>query len=130
MLMLRELTCRHLGLDMKPMIESEYGSDRVMDDYQEGATESHIYLNTARGQKIDLIRVLNVMFEQGRFTGKNGAKLTKKDFFTEMGRLFHVDLSNYDKDLSRSMSDGTKLEKHLMTFDHMKEKMIELWNSR
>ena len=129
-LMLRELTCRQLGIEMKPMIESEYGSDRVVEECDEPQTESPIYLSTTKGQKIDLIRILNVMYEQGRFTGKDGSKLTKKEFFIEAGRAFHVDLSNYDKDLSRSMSDSTKLEKHLKPFEEMREKMIELWNSK
>ena len=130
LLMLRELTCRQLGIEMKPMIESEYGSDRVVEECDDTYTESPIYLSTAKGQKIDLIRVLNVMYEQGRFTGKDGSKLTKKDFFIEAGRTFHVDLSNYDKDLSRSMSDSTKLDKHLKPFEDMKKKMEEIWNSK
>ena len=130
MLMLRELTCRHLAIEMKPMIESEYGCDKVAEECDELYTESPIYLNTAKGQKIDLIRVLNVMFEQGRFKGKDGTKLTKKDFFTEMGHTLHVDLSEYDKDLSRSMSDSTKLEKHTKPFEDMKQKMIDIWNSK
>ena len=130
LLMLRELTCRQLGIEMKPMIESEYGCDKVVEECDEPQAESPIYLNTAKGQKIDLIRVLNVMFEQGRFKGKDGAKLTKKDFFTEMGHTLHVDLSDYDKDLSRSMSDSTKLEKHTKPFEDMKQKMIDIWNSK
>ena len=130
LLMLRELTCRQLDIEMKPMIESEYGSDKVVEECGDTYTESPIYLSTAKGQKIDLIRVLNVMYEQGRFTGKDGSKLTKKEFFIEAGRTFHVDLSNYDKDLSRSMSDSTKLEKHLKPFEDMKLKMIEIWNSK
>ena len=130
LLMLRELTCRQLDIEMKPMIESEYGSDKVVEECGETYTESPIYLSTAKGQKIDLIRVLNVMYEQGRFTGKDGSKLTKKEFFIEVGRTFHVDLSSYDKDLSRSMSDSTKLEKHLKPFEDMKLKMIEIWNSK
>ena len=130
LLMLRELTCRQLDIEMKPMIESEYGSDKVVEECGETYTESPIYLSTAKGQKIDLIRVLNVMYEQGRFTGKDGSKLTKKEFFIEAGRTFHVDLSSYDKDLSRSMSDSTKLEKHLKPFEDMKLKMIEIWNSK
>ena len=92
--------------------------------------ESPVQLSTAKGQKIDMIRTLNVMYEQGRFKGKDGKKLTKKDFFRTMGRAMNVDLSDYDKDLSRSMSDSTKLEKHLKPFDEMKEKMIEIWNSK
>ena len=47
-----------------------------------------------------------------------------------MGRTMHVDLSDYDNDLSRSMSDSTKLEKHLKPFEDMKLKMIEIWNSK
>ena len=92
--------------------------------------ESPIYLSTARGQKIDLIRVLNVMYEQGRFNGKDGAKLMKKEFFATMGRALNVDLSDYDKHLSRAFSDGTKLEKNICVFDDMKEKMIAIWNSK
>lgn len=130
LLMLRELTCRQLGIEMKPMIEKEYGSDKVVEECDEPLRESPIYLSTAKGQKIDLIRVLNVMYEQGRFKGKDGSKLTKKEFFTVMGRTLHVDLSNYDNDLSRAMTDGTKLEKHLKTFEDMKLKMIDIWNSK
>ena len=130
LLMLRELTCQQLGIGMKPMIESEYGADVVTAEHEEEGMESPIYLSTAKGQKIDMIRVLNVMYEQGRFKGKDGRRLTKKEFFTWMGRVFNVDLSDYDKDLSRSMSDSTKLEKHLKTFEDMKEKMIDIWNSK
>lgn len=131
LLMLRELTCRQLGIEMKPMIEREYGSDvEPTEECDEIYRESPIYLNKAKGQKIDLIRVLNVMFEQGRFKGKDGSKLTKKEFFTEIGHTLHVDLSVYDKDLSSSMSDGSKLEKHLKTFDDMKQIMTDIWNSK
>lgn len=130
LLMLRELTCQQLGIKMKPMIELEYGSDRPTGAHDEEGTESPIYLSTAKGQKIDMIRTLNVMYEQGRFKGKDGSRLTKKEFFTWMGRVLNVDLSDYDKDLSRSMSDSTKLEKHLKVFDDMKQKMIEIWNSK
>ena len=130
LLMLRELTCQQLGIEMKPMIESEYGADVVTAELNEEGMESPICLSTAKGQKIDMIRVLNVMYEQGRFKGKDGRRLTKKEFFTWMGRVFNVDLSDYDKDLSRSMSDSTKLEKHLKTFEDMKEKMIDIWNSK
>ena len=130
LLVLRVKTCHELGIEMRPMIESEFGSDKVVEECDETFTESSIYLNKTKGQKIDLIRVLNAMFEMGCFKGKDGAKLTKKDFFTEMGGILHIDLSDYDKDLSRSMSDSTKLDKHLKVFEDMKQKMIEIWNSR
>ena len=70
------------------------------------------------------------MYEQGRFKGKESEKVTKKTVFTTIGKALNIDLSNYDKDLSRSLSDSTKLEKHTKVFEDMKEKMIEIWNSR
>ena len=105
-------------------ISEEMKQDETHDE------ESPVQLKTDRGQKIDMIRVFNVMYEQGRFKGKDGQKLTKKEYFKTMGKAMNVDLSDYDKDLSRSMSDSTKLDKHLKTFDEMREKMIELWNSK
>jgi len=104
--------------------------ERMLEKEGEADVDSPVFLSTTKGQKIDMIRTLDVMYEQGRFHGKDGAKLKKKDFFTTMGRAMNVDLSNYDKDLSRSMSDSTKLEKHLKTFDDMKQKMVEIWNSK
>ena len=94
------------------------------------AMESPVYLSSAKGQKIDMIRTLNVMYELGRFVGKDGSRLIKKDYFKAMGKAMNEDLSDYDKHLSRSMSDSTKLEKHLKTFDEMKQKMIDIWNSK
>ena len=92
--------------------------------------ESPVFLNTEKGQKIDIIRIINVMYEQGRFKGKDGEKVMKKTVFTTLGKALNLDLSNYDKDLSRSLSDSTKLEKHTKVFDDMKDKMIEIWNSK
>lgn len=92
--------------------------------------ESPVVLSTEKGQKIDFIRILNVMYEQGRFKGKDGEKVTKKKVFTTIGKALNLDLSDYDKDLSRSLSDSTKLEKHTKVFDDMKQTMIEIWNSR
>lgn len=91
---------------------------------------SPVYLTDEKGAKIDIIRVLNVLYELGMFHGKDGAKLLKKDFFTTMGKAINKDLSNYDKDLSRSTSDSTALEKHLRIFVEMKKKMEEIWNSK
>ena len=92
--------------------------------------ESPVYLSDERGAKIDIIRVLNVLYELGMFHGKDGTKLLKKDFFTAMGKTINKDLSNYDKDLSRSTSDSTALEKHLRIFVDMEKKMEEIWNSK
>ena len=91
---------------------------------------SPVFLGKAKGQKIDVIRVLNVMYEMGMFKGTDGEKLTKKDFFITMGKAMNVDLSDYDKHLSRSMADSTKLDKHMRVFEEMSQTMMDLWNSR
>lgn len=92
---------------------------------------SPVYLaKEPRGFKIDLIRVINVLYMLGFFTGKNGAKVTKKEVFTAIGKALNIDLSTYDSDLSRSLSDSTALEKHLSIFDRMREKMVEVFNGR
>lgn len=104
--------------------------EQMQNEIGEVDVKSPVFLNKAKGQKIDLIRIVDVMYEQGRFKGKSGEKVLKKDVFTAIGKALNIDLSDYDKDLSRSMSDSTKLEKHTKVFDDMKEKMIEIWNSR
>lgn len=81
-----------------------------------------------RGFKIDLIRVINALYMLGFFTGKDGKKVTKKEVFTAIGKAVNLDLSSYDSDLSRSLSDSTALEKHLSIFDRMKEKMKEAFD--
>ncbi|MBE6331654.1 MAG: hypothetical protein E7070_05055 [Bacteroidales bacterium] len=90
--------------------------------------QSPVYLNKKKGMKIDMIRVFNVLYELGCFTGANGEPLAKKDFMNAMGKAINVDLSNYDNDLSRALSDNTKLEKHLSIFNDMHQKMTDIFN--
>lgn len=92
------------------------------------ASQSPVFLAERTGARIDIIRILNVLYEMGTFTGENGRKIKKKDFMTAMGKAMNIDLSNYDKDLSRSLSDSTKLEKHLRVFDDMAQKMTDIFN--
>jgi hypothetical protein len=72
---------------------------------------------------------LNVLFEMGMFTGEGGKKISKKDFMVAMGKSMNIDLSNYDKDLSRSLSDSTKLEKHQKIFQTMLQKMTDIFEN-
>ena len=46
-----------------------------------------------------------------------------------VGKAVNVDLTEYQNDLSRSLSDSTKLEKHLTIFDRLKKKMTEVFNN-
>lgn len=107
------------------------------DIYQSGAknedndvaTASPVHLSTSRGTKIDFIRVVNCLYELGFFTDDKGGKISKKDAMIALGKAVNVDLTEYQNDLSRSLSDSTKLEKHLTIFDRLKEKMKEVFNN-
>lgn len=90
--------------------------------------KSSVYLAERKGSKIDIIRILNVLYELGMFTGKDGESITKKEFMIAMGNAINVDLSRYDKDLSRALSDSTTLDKHLRIFNDMTQKMTDIFN--
>lgn len=106
------------------------GSADTPDNTGQNPSASPVHLRNEKGTKIDVIRVLNALYELGMFTGEGGSRLTKKAFFTTMGHTLNIDLSNYDKDLSRSTSDSTALDKHLRIFDEMRQKMTEIFNSK
>lgn len=91
---------------------------------------SPVHLSKKRGNRIDLIRIANAIYELGMVEDGNGGRLTKKDFMVAFGRAFNVDLSDYDKDLSNSMASSVAYEKQTRIFDEMKEKHQEIYNSK
>lgn len=99
-----------------------------VEEMADASAPSPVHLSTARGTKIDLIRVVNCLYELGFFTDDKGGKIAKKEVMTVIGQAVGVDLSTYDNDLSRSLSDSTKLEKHLAIFDRLKTKMEEVFD--
>lgn len=114
--------CRmQLAREIEPLRE------RIMSQPASQA-KSPVYLVERTGAKIDIIRILNVLYEMGTFTGENGRKISKKDFMVAMGKAINLDLKTYDKDLSRSLSDSTKLEKHRKIFEDMLQKMTDIFN--
>lgn len=80
--------------------------------------------------KIDLIRIMNAWYECGKVVDDNGAKPTKKDFFTWVGRLFNINLTHYDKDLSTSMASSVANDKQVRIFDELKSKHEEIYNAK
>ena len=96
---------------------------------QAPTVESSVYLSTTRGTKIDFIRVVNSLYELGFFTDDKGGKINKKDVMIAVGKAVNIDLTEYQNDLSRSLSDSTKLDKHLAIFDRMRDKMEEVFNN-
>lgn len=89
---------------------------------------SNIYLSNKKGMKIDYIRVINCLYELGFFVDEKQNTVNKIDVMKAFGFITNKDLKNYDKDLSRALSDSTALTKHLEIFDILKEKMTEIFN--
>lgn len=75
---------------------------------------------------IDLIRVMNAWYECGKVANATGGRLTKKEFFTWVGKLFNVNLENYDNSLSSSMNSGIDIDNQLRIFDELKNKFNQL----
>lgn len=101
--------------------------ETVNDSFSVG---SPLFLSKKKGTKIDFIRVMNAWYECGKVEDANGTKPTKKEFFTWVGKLFNIDLSDYDKDLSNSMASGVAYDKQTRIFDELKEKQQDIYNSK
>ena len=102
----------------------------VIKDKNENQIKSPVYLSPKKGNKLDIIRVFNSLYELGKFVGKNGDKITKKEFFIAAGNFMNLDLEHYDKDLSNSTASSVAFEKQVRIFNEMKDKMIEIYNKK
>jgi len=71
------------------------------------------------GKKIDLIRILNALYELRRIQTEKGQIPTKLSFMQGAGAFFGVDLSDYDTHLSQAIKEG-KLESNLKIFEELK----------
>lgn len=83
----------------------------------------HLSKNT---KKTELIRVMNAWYECGKVANATGGRLTKKEFFTWVGKLFNVDLENYDNSLSSSMNSGGR-DRQLCIFEELKDRQKAIW---
>ena len=111
-------------------VSSSSSSVSVSENGEEKGAGSSVYLSPVRGKKIDFIRVVNVLYELGLFTDKDGVRCTKKEAFRAFGRAVNLDLSNYNKDLSRALNDTTTRERQLQIFKDMRQKMAEIYNDK
>ena len=102
----------------------------VSENGEEKGAGSSVYLSPVRGKKIDFIRVVTVLYELGLFTDKDGVRCTKKEAFRAFGRAVNLDLSNYNKDLSRALNDTTTRERQLQIFKDMRQKMAEIYQDK
>lgn len=109
---------------------SSVSSASTSEKEEERGGGSSVYLSPVRGKKIDFIRVVNVLYELGLFTDKDGVRCTKKEAFLAFGKAVNLDLSNYNKDLSRALNDTTTRERQLQIFKDMRLKMAEIYNDK
>lgn len=114
------------GSSVSPSVSSVSASEKE----EERGGGSSVYLSPVRGKKIDFIRVVNVLYELGLFTDKDGVRCTKKEAFLAFGKAVNLDLSNYNKDLSRALNDTTTRERQLQIFKDMRLKMAEIYNDK
>ena len=121
------------GSSVSPLgssVSPSSSSVSVSENGEEKGAGSSVYLSPVRGKKIDFIRVVNVLYELGLFTDKDGVRCTKKEAFRAFGRAVNLDLSNYNKDLSRALNDTTTRERQLQIFKDMRQKMAEIYQDK
>ena len=92
--------------------------------------KSTIRINEKKFAKIDLIRIINAMYDIGFFASTEGKKKIKGQCMVTIGNALNVDLGDYSNDLSSSMQDGFKIDKHLEIFKLMAEAMEDYFNNR
>ena len=125
-----DAACRVVGNTGSSASPSSGSSVSASEKEEERGGGSSVYLSPVRGKKIDFIRVVNVLYELGLFTDKDGVRCTKKEAFLAFGKAVNLDLSNYNKDLSRALNDTTTRERQLQIFKDMRLKMAEIYNDK
>lgn len=125
-----DAACRAAGNMGSSASSSSVSSVSASEKEEERGGGSSVYLSPVRGKKIDFIRVVNVLYELGLFTDKDGVRCTKKEAFLAFGKAVNLDLSNYNKDLSRALNDTTTRERQLQIFKDMRLKMAEIYNDK
>lgn len=82
--------------------------------------KSSLHLSKKKGSKIDLIRIINAMYELKFFKNSEDGMPTKKEVMLLIGDFLNVDLSNYDKPLSNSLNDRS-IEINTKIFNDLSE---------
>ena len=75
-------------------------------------------LSSKKGSRIDLIRILDAVYELRLIEKIDGQMPTKQEFFEAFGDLLGINLSNYDADLSQSYNK-TSTEANVKVFNEM-----------
>lgn len=97
---------------------------------RESNFQSPVYLANFRGARIDLIRVINSLYEIGFFVSVTGARIPKKVVFETLGIFLNMDLSHYENDLSNSMMTGLTTEKQTRIFEQLLKTHLDIFNRK
>ena len=87
-----------------------------------------LFLNAEKGTKMEIIRIFYVIAEMCLIVDESGRKAKKKDIFQFLSFMLNADFSNFSRDLSNSLADGSSMNKHLKVFDEMRDKMENIFN--
>ena len=82
--------------------------------------ESPFYFNTAKFNKVDLIRLFYAMQKLKMVVDENGEPIAINEFMRRMGKLLHVDIDDYWKSLSVAKSSGVQNKTQTKIFDDLK----------
>ena len=75
--------------------------------------------------KIDFIRIINALWELNAFVKDNGTYPTKQNTMIAFGNILGIDLSNYDKDLSKALNNSS-VEVNIEIFKKMEGKITSI----
>ena len=103
-------------------------SHETMDTTEVNKEISKLYLNPEKGRKLNIIRIILVLWDMGYFVDEHGRKAKKKDAYENFGSLLNTDFSHFNSDISASLADGSSMDKHIRVFEEMLEKMKQIFN--
>lgn len=116
--------CRHNECWERQIVLTQNMLDKLLPSEQITNTTSNIKF---AGSKIDLIRVLNALYELKKIEGLNNSQVPpKKDFMIAAGQFFNINLSDYDTSLSQAIKEGNE-DANLKIFEDMKQAFYKIW---
>lgn len=103
--------------------------ESIKDKYETVELKSSLQLNSAKGTRVNFIRVVNVLYELGFFQGPDKKTLSKKDVFAAFGKMLNANFTSFQNDLSTTQAASNADQKSLTKiFEEMLEKQKELIN--
>lgn len=89
--------------------------------FKQPSLNSQFELNEKVISKIDFIRIINALYELRSFVSIDGSYPSKQGVMKIFGNVIGIDLTNYDKDLSKALN-GSSIESNIDIFNRMMKK--------